>query len=159
MKRVLITLHNTRRGYFNYIGKAVLISTIPAIVLAVVLSVIIPNAKAPELKGSIFTIVIGVLIISPWVETLLMWLILRILKFFLRNLNYLALSSALIWALLHSLFAPIWGLIIFWSVFVLSTSFLEWEKKSKFTAVWVTATIHMCQNSLVVLAIVLEGTG
>jgi hypothetical protein len=106
-------------------------------------------------EGSIFSIVFSVIIFSPWVETLLMFPILWILKRFIRNNLAVAFTSAAIWAVLHSTIAIAWGFVIWWAFFVFSICFLEWEKKSKKQAIVATASIHMCQNFFPLVAILL----
>jgi hypothetical protein len=159
MRAILRILRNTDQGYPAYIGKATLISFIPATVVSAASFLIAPQAERPEFEGSIVYTAISVMAVGPWIETLLMWPILRVLKFFGQTPNYLALSSALIWGTLHSLLYPIWGVVILWSFFVFSISFLEWEKKSKLKAVSVTAIIHMCQNSVGIILIALASYG
>jgi hypothetical protein len=90
----------------------------------------------------------GMLFLSPWVETLLMWPIIRIIKEVTRNSFRIAIASALIWGCIHSSVAIAWGLAVFWPFFVFSVCFLEWEKKSEGKAIVATALVHACQNML-----------
>lgn len=55
-------------------------------------------------------------------------------------------ASALLWALLHSISVPIWGLGVFWPFFVFSICYLNWEKKSQLDAIRMTASLHALHN-------------
>lgn len=154
MKRVLAILSDTSQGFMSYLWKATLISVLPALAVSAVSVLVAPRAERPEFTGPLVVSVVGLLLISPWIETLAMWPILAILKKFTQKAVLLAVLSALTWAALHSLAQPVWGLIVVWSFFVLSASFLAWEQKSKTKAIAVTASIHMCQNLIPIALLV-----
>jgi hypothetical protein len=141
----------------NYVWKAVIVALIPSLIIGTLVSLVVPD-KGPQFKGPLFLVVFSVLVISPWLETLLMWPILWILKRFLRTQTRVAIGSALVWGLFHSLLAPAWGLTVAWPFFVFSYCFLEWEKKSKIHAILATALVHTGQNLLpaIVIAFTLE---
>ena len=147
--KVLDTLHDTRQGCLPYILKATLISTIPALCITYIIYAMFPSAKGPDFEGPpVFIAIFLVVIVSPWIETLLVWLGLNLIQRFTKSTTRIAVVSALIWAILHSLVAPVWGLCIVWSFYIFSVSFLEWRKVSKWKAISVTATIHMLQNTI-----------
>ena len=85
-------------------------------------------------------------IIAPAVETLLMKPIFGLLKRFTLNRLVLVLLSAAIWAGLHSLVSPVWGLSVFWGFVVYSSAFLAWWEKSLGLAYWVTFGLHALKN-------------
>jgi hypothetical protein len=93
-------------------------------------------------------LIVSVIFICPVLETLLMSLIFWILSFFTKRKLNLAITSAIIWAGLHSFAAPAWGLGVLWPFFVFSCSYLAWREKAWWRAIWVTACIHMFQNFL-----------
>ncbi len=140
---------------WTYVWKAALIALVPSLIVGTLVALAMPD-KGPSFDGPVVMVVLGLLVLSPWVETLLMWPILWILKRLFRKLHAVALASAVIWGLLHSLMAPAWGLVILWVFFVFSVCFLEWEKKSKGKAIVATASVHMCQNLIPALAILLS---
>lgn len=157
MKRFFNILYDTDQHILNYVWKAALISLVPSIILGLILwlcSLFIPIPDNDlNFEGSIFYIFFSVVLFSPWVETLMMLPILWILKRLIRNNIAVAFSSAAIWAVLHSTIAIAWGFIIWWAFFVFSICFLEWEKKSKKQAIVATASVHMCQNFIPLLAV------
>jgi hypothetical protein len=83
-----------------------------------------------------------------------MSLILWVLSLVTKRTVLLAVISAFIWACLHSVAVPAWGLVVFWPFFVFSCSYLAWREKSWGRAVWVTFCIHVFQNVLPAIAIV-----
>ena len=147
--RILDTLHDTRQGCLSYILKATLISLIPTLCIVFIINALFPGAKGPDFEGPpVFITIFLIVIVSPWIETLLVWLGLNLIQRFTKSTTRMAVVSAVIWAILHSLMAPVWGLCIAWSFYVFSVSFLEWRKVSKWKAISVTAAIHMLQNAI-----------
>jgi hypothetical protein len=106
--------------------------------------------------GPVLLVLFGVLFFSPWLETVLMWPALWVLKRLIRNSLGVAFASAILWGGLHSLVSPTWGLIVLWPFFVLSLCFLEWQKRSTGRAILVTGLVHTCNNSLPAVAILLS---
>ncbi len=147
------TLSNTRQPVWLYVLKAATLSFIPCIGVSMILSQIAPDQKI-EFKGSAAAIAFGTLVIAPLLETLLMWPILWFLKLFTERMYVVAACSALIWAVLHSLSAPIWGLGVVWAFFVFSVCFMEWRKESAAKAIVVTALVHTVHNILPTLSII-----
>ena len=155
MKRILHFLSRTDLPARTYVWRAAVIAFIPSIMISIVVTLALPH-KSPTFDGPVAFVVFSMLILSPWIETLLMWPILWVLKRFTRNQLSIALGSMAVWAILHSLASPAWGLIIAWPFFIFSVCFLEWEKKSKIKAIVVTALVHTCQNAIPVIAVVLS---
>ena len=90
-----------------------------------------------------------VVLFAPLAETLLMAPLLALLMRLWRGRRLpAALSSAAVWAFLHSLSALLWGLCIFWSFLVFSTAWLAWRPRSFGHAFFVTAGIHALQNAV-----------
>lgn len=147
---IIRSLRNTDQSKASYVWRAWLISFIPSLVIATVVVNLLGLQPYKDLtidKSPTFW-VFGVVLLSPWAETLLMWPILAILKEVFRKQLWVALASALMWGYLHSRFALAWGFPTAWAFFVFSLCFLEWEKKSKSKAIIVTASVHMCQNGV-----------
>jgi hypothetical protein len=140
----------------KYILRMGLISLVPSIIIALLLAVsgIADEGSGPDFEGPALVVLPLVLIAGPAIETLLLAFTLWLLSFFAKRKVVLALVSALIWAGLHSLAAPAWGLVVFWPFFVFSCSYLAWRERSWGRAVWVTFCIHVFQNVLPGIAIV-----
>ena len=153
-QRILAILRNTDRPIFSYVWRTWLISLIPSIFAANVVGIVLP-AKLPKMDTSLAVMFVVLVFICPWLETLIMWPILAILKRTVKRTLWVAAGSAVIWGVLHSLVAAAHGLIVAWPFFVFSICFLEWQKKSTKKAIGVTALIHMCQNTLPVLLMAL----
>ena len=150
--RVLGLLFNTRGSAWRYILRAGLISLIPSFLVSFLLALIGANNEGtmPRFSDEAGTLVlfVSVVIVSPVVETLLLGLGLRIFSVITKRLLRLALASCILWAILHSLAAPMWGLVVVWPFFVFSCAYLAWRRKSWWHAVGVTCGIHMFQNLL-----------
>lgn len=149
------SLYNTDQKAYTYILRAFLISFIPSIIISVILTPLFPEG-GPEFQGNTLSLVISLIFVSPILETLLMWPIIKIIGLFTSKHKRTAILSALIWAIFHSLLAPIWGFVIAWPFFVFSTAFIEWKKKSTLSAICVTTLIHMCQNSIPTLILIAQ---
>jgi len=98
---------------------------------------------------------VGMVILSPIVETLLMSFFIWLLSFTTKRRVLLAMMSALVWAGLHSLLAPAWGLGVLWPFFVISCSYLAWREKSWFHAILAASCVHMLQNLIPATVLVL----
>ncbi len=153
---ILRILRNTDQPIRSYVWRAWLIVFVPTIAIGTIGAALgIPGPEVP-LPDKLGSFAVAAVLIAPWAETLLMLPILWILKRFIRSTLWVAFGSAVIWGMLHALNAIGHGLTATWMFLVFSLCFLEWEKKSKATAIGVTALVHMCQNSVAVSAIVLS---
>jgi hypothetical protein len=156
---VLRVLRNTDRSMVGYVWRAWLIALLPSLAISAVVTLVLPDHE-PPLKGPAAFLVVGALLVSPWLETLMMWPVLWVLKQFSGSTVGVAAASAVLWGILHSLAAPTWGLVVAWPFFVFSVCFLEWEKNTTTgRAIVATALVHMCQNSLPVLALIATNSG
>ena len=147
-------LFDTNISIPKYVFRTGLISLIPSLFVSFLLSAtgIINDKTGPEFAGPVIFNVIGMLIIGPPLETFLMIPILKVLSFITKQKIRLAIMSAFAWAILHSLAAPAWGLVIFWPFFVFSCCYLSWRQKSFWYAVLVTSCVHAFQNTLPTIA-------
>jgi hypothetical protein len=155
MNKVLQILRNTDQRVWSYVWKAALISLIPSLAISAAVMSMLPE-EGPSFEGPVAVSVVGILVLSPWLETIILWGILWILRRFLSRPTRIAIVSAVLWGCLHSLMAPAWGLIVAWPFFIFSVCFLEWEKKSKGRAIVVTALVHTCQNIIPAIAVVVS---
>lgn len=156
MKRILALLRNTDRPLAGYVWRAALVAFIPSVLLSAVVTSLFPSGT-PDFEGPVLVLALTFVVVSPWLETLLMWPILTVLQRFSRNTLTVAAASALVWGLLHSLAAPAWGLVVVWPFFVFSICFLEWRKRSRGMAIVATALVHTGQNLLPALALLAGG--
>lgn len=145
--RVLSLLFNTRGPMWKYVIRAGLISLVPSLVIAFLLAGVgLSDEEAmPQFSqemGAVFLFV-NMVIVAPVLETLLLAFGLWLLSFATRNPLRLALASCVLWAVLHSLAAPLWGLTIVWPFFVFSCAYLAWRRRSRWHAMGAACGIHM----------------
>ena len=121
-------------------------SFFPSIVLAWIISKLIPGAETPDFgdfpPALIFFMVV---VFAPLVETLIMGTVLLILLRFVRP-TVAVLISAVGWGIAHSLQIPVWGLTIWWPFLVLSTLFVAYRDRSLLAAFALPAIVHAMQN-------------
>lgn len=154
--KLIQSIFNTDQTQVVYIIKAGLIAFVPAIILSYMVNITFPNATQPDLGDGFIIMFIGVVLFSPLLETLLMWPIVFVLGLMKRSTWITAILSALLWACLHSLSAPIWGITTFWTFVVFSIAFIEWRKISFSKAYWTTCFIHMFVNLIAFVLIQID---
>jgi len=154
--RLLSLLFDNQISMWKYVLRTGLISLLPSLIIAMILGLtgLITEETGPEFKGSPIGLLIGLVVISPPLETLLMGGVLWILSFITKRPVRLAVMSAFIWAGLHSLIAPVWGLGVIWPFFVFSCSYLNWRRRSWWRAILVTSCVHAFQNILPAIAVI-----
>ena len=154
--RLLSLLFDNQISMWKYILRTGLISLVPSLIIVLILGLtgVVTEETGPEFKGSALGLFIGLVIISPPLETLLMGGGLWILSFITKRPVRLAVFSAIIWAVVHSLIAPAWGLGVIWPFFVFSCSYLGWRRRSWWHAILVTSCVHAFQNSLPAIALI-----
>ncbi len=160
MERVLKKLRNTDQGAPRYICWACVIDITPTLLIAVALAYVevmlfeIPETSVSKEPFSDYFF--SSVVLAPWIETLLMGLILAILEHVIRGTVWLAAVSGIIWGILHGIGDPSHGVVVTWSFFVQSLCFLEWSKKSLRQAVAITAFVHTCHNLVAVTPLLLS---
>lgn len=138
-------LREPRRAWL-VIPLAWLLSFFGSVALALLVSWIAPNAKSVEIPPMpAWALILGLAVISPVVESILMGLGLKLL------LSRMAagpaiLISAIFWGMIHSLQVPVWGLAIWWPFLIFSTLFVVWRQRGFWIGVWVAAAVHFLQN-------------
>ena len=151
---------NTDVSMRRYVLGMAVASLIPSALIAIILAAvgIIDEESRPVFEGSALFLLTSTLMLAPAIETLAMSAMLWLLSFCTKRIMPLAVVSALIWAGLHSLATPVWGLTVLWPFFVFSYSYLTWWEKSWWHAVWVAFWIHVFQNLLPgVMVAVIDG--
>lgn len=134
----------------KYMLRAGLISFLPSITIAVVLAAsgMMTEERGPTFEGDPLLVLLMIVLIGPPMETFLMVPVLWILSFFTKREVALAAMSACLWAGVHSLLAPAWGLGVIWPFFVFSCSYLAWRRRGFWRAILVTSCVHSLQNLL-----------
>jgi hypothetical protein len=153
---LLSLLFDNNISMWKYVLRTGLISLVPSLIITTILGLsgVITEETGPEFKGPALGLLIGMVLISPPLETLLMGGGLWILSFITKRPVRLAVISAFIWAGVHSLFAPAWGLGVIWPFFVFSCSYLGWRRRSWRRAILVTSCVHAFQNILPAIAVI-----
>ncbi len=143
-------LFDTRISMRRYVLRTGLISLLPSLAIAFVLGIcgVITEETGPAFEASPLELIVLMVIVCPPIETLLMGLVLRILSLITKRCIPLAAMSAFVWACLHSIAAPAWGLGVIWPFFVFSCSYLAWRQRGWWRAILVTSCVHAFQNLL-----------
>jgi hypothetical protein len=164
-------LFNTRIPFWKYVIRMGLLSLLPSLLLAGLLtaagvitegnspSFAIPEEAPPELFYPF--LVVGFLFCSPVFETIALGFTLWALSHVTQDFIKRALMAAVIWGILHSIQAPAWGLVVWWPFFIFSCAFLAWRRVSWVHAFLAAALLHFIQNFLPAIAVVvmLAGSG
>jgi hypothetical protein len=156
--RLFSILFDNKIPMWKYILRTGLISLIPSLFFVMILGLtgIISEDTGPEFKGSGVELFIMLVIIGPSIETLIMAGGLWVISFITKRRIRQAAISACVWAVMHSLIAPAWGLGVIWPFFIFSCSYLNWRRRSWWRAILVTSCVHGFQNflpSIVAIAI------
>ena len=149
-------LFDTRISMPRYILRAGLVSFLPSLALTFILAAggILTEETGPTFECSPLILIVMIVLVGPPIETLLMGLVLRILSLITKRSIPLATMSAFVWACLHSIAAPAWGLGVIWPFFVFSCSYLAWRQRAWWRAVLVTSCVHAFQNLLPAIVLV-----
>ncbi|RHW17049.1 hypothetical protein D1610_13075 [Sphingomonas gilva] len=146
-------LFRSDRPYLT-IALAWLLSIGGSMALGAAIALIVPEAEAPELGNNIAVVLIGVVVLSPLIESLIMGGVIDLLLRWLRPWQAV-LASAAAWGGVHSLMAATWGLVIWWPFLIFSTIFVTWRPRGFWIAMLMAATVHALQNLFPAIAIVL----
>lgn len=142
-------LADTAQGKLRYITKAWLLVFVPSIALAFAVPMVANEAAGPEFGASGLTLMLLLVVVSPVLETLLMIPPLLVMER-LTGPRAAILGSAILWGVLHSLAAPLWGLVVWWPFLILSAIFLVWRRERGLTAaILMTTIVHALQNAVV----------
>jgi membrane protease YdiL (CAAX protease family) len=140
----------------RYVARAWLLALLPSIALSALVRLVAADAAAPQFPGEAVPLVLLVVFVGPALETLLLALpVLGLDRLF--GPGPAVIGSALIWAVLHSLAVPTWGLVIWWPFLVMSIAFLTWRREGLLWAMGVAFAIHALQNGFAVGLMLLAG--
>jgi membrane protease YdiL (CAAX protease family) len=143
-----------RRGI--YILKAWLLALLPSLVLAQLISSVLPDSQLPDLPPIDLLGFLALVVFAPMVETLLMVLPLLLLQR-LFGPGPAVLLSAVGWGIVHSLAAPMWGLVVWWPLLVMSIALLTWRERGIWVAMAVVVAIHALQNGFAATLLLAAG--
>ncbi|HEX8483078.1 MAG TPA: hypothetical protein VF650_14370 [Allosphingosinicella sp.] len=133
----------------SYVAKAWLTALLPSIALSALIRLVAADAAAPQFPGEAGPLVLFVVFVGPALETLLLALpLLGLDRLF--GPGPAVVGSALIWAVVHSLVVPAWGLVIWWPFLIMSIAFLTWRREGLLWALGVAFAIHALQNGFAV---------
>ena len=135
-----------------YVLKGWLLTLLPSLALAALVGMVF-SAFFGEPQGPSFPqvppgmLAFLLVVFAPVTETLAMVPPLLTLNRFLGPTPAVALS-ALGWGIVHSIQAPIWGLVAWWPFFVFSAILLAWRRRSLVTGILIVMAIHGMQNAV-----------
>ena len=141
----------------SYILKGWLLALLPSLGLSMLAGLVIsPTAEIPDIPVQGSSSLLLLIVVGPLFETLI--LLPMVLGFRrLLGVGPAVLLCALLWAIGHSLAAPIWGLVVWWPFLLFSIAILTWRDRGLLPTVAVVTTIHGLQNATAGLLLLLQG--
>ena len=150
------SLSDSNQSKAAYLGRALLadlpVSYAVGLALTLITGIHAPRPSTADLPR----LFLGLCVVAPIAETFGMAVIIWLLRFVLRRTEYVPWVTALIWAGLHSLSKPLWGIEIFWSFVIFSLCYMAWEKKSVLQAFWLTVILHSLHNLVPTLVLLIK---
>jgi membrane protease YdiL (CAAX protease family) len=143
-------LFDTDSAKHRYILRLWLLALIPSLLLSGLLSLLVPGAEGPELVTEGTVPLLLIVVVAPLLETLIMGGVLLVLRRFV-GFGPAVVVSALLWAIAHSLSAPIWGLVVWWPFLIFSAAFLVWRQSSLLAPIAIVTMAHAMQNGTGIL--------
>jgi membrane protease YdiL (CAAX protease family) len=134
----------------RYVLRLWLLALLPSFLLSGLVGLLIPGAEGPDLVTDGTVPLLLIVVVAPLLETLIMAGVLLVLRRFL-GFGPAVVVSALLWAVAHSLSAPIWGLVVWWPFLVFSAGFLVWRRFGLVTAIAIVTVAHAMQNGTGIL--------
>ena len=143
---------------WRYVLAAWPIVALPSLALGWLASRLFPDLAGPTLGNDVplWLSGVAVVVISPFVETLLMTGPVVLLDRWLGPARAV-IGSALIWGVAHSLAAARWGLVIWWPFLIFSIAYLAWRGRGYWHAVGIVFAIHALQNAGPMAVLLLAG--
>ena len=116
-----------------------------SLMLSALVNWLLPSAGQPSFDAGGSFLLFLLVVFSPFVETLIMAVVLEVLLRLVRPPIAIALSS-LGWGVAHSLETPAWGLVIWWPFLIFSTLYVTWRQRSVWAAIAIVFCVHALQN-------------
>jgi hypothetical protein len=154
---------DTAHSKSGYILKGWLLTLLPSLALAALVGMLF-SAYFGEAQGPRFPevgpwlLAFLLVVFTPILETLAMVPPLLLLNRWLGSTPAVMLS-AIGWGIVHSLRAPIWGLVAWWPFLVFSAIILAWREKGLLTGMLIVTMIHGMQNAVPALLLLAAGKG
>lgn len=139
-----------------YVLKAWLLTFLPSVVLANLVTSQIRNPDTPEFGATGSTLLVMLAVVAPVLETLIMLPPLLLLNRFAGPIPAILVSSAG-WGIAHATQGLVWGLVAWWPFLIFSTMILAWKERSLWTGVAIVMIVHSFQNAIAGSAMLLEG--
>lgn len=128
---------------------------LPALALGWLAEKLLPQLGGPSLGGApLWMVVVGVVLVSPFVETVLMTGLIALVARF-AGPTVAAIASAAAWGIAHSMAAARWGLVIWWPFLIFSIAYVTWRGRGYWRAVGIVFAIHALQNAGPIAALLL----
>jgi len=140
-------LFDTQHPKPLYVLKGWLLTLLPSIALAALVTMGADSPPSPDFGGTGPVVFLLLVLFAPVAETFIMVPPLLLLNRFVGPV-VAVIGSAVGWGLLHSWAEPLWGLIVWWPFLVFSTVILVWRKKSLSTGMVLAIAIHALQNGV-----------
>ena len=140
-----------------YILKGYLLALLPSLALSMLAGLVAsPAAEIPDIPVQGSTSLLLLIVVGPLLETLILLpMVLGFRRLF--GPGPAVLLGALLWAIGHSLAAPIWGLVVWWPFLLFSIAILTWRDRGLLQTVAVVTTIHGLQNATAGLLLLVQG--
>ena len=123
-----------------------------SLLLSVVATLVAPALAKPDFPTDGPVAFLLLFLFAPFVETLIMAVVLSLFVRFVTP-TAAVLASAALWGVAHSVQAAAWGLVIWWPFVIFSTLYLVWRQRSVWAALGVATATHALQNLLPALKI------
>ncbi len=139
-------LFSDRGPPWRYVLLAWPLTIIPSLWLGYLSAAVLgPGASGPDLGPPGVLIVVAVVLVSPFVETLILA---GPVTFLARRFGptVAVVGSAALWAGAHSLLWARWGLVIWWPFLIFSIAFVTWRERGFWRATVLVTAIHALQN-------------
>ena len=122
--------------------------TLPSLALGWLASRLLPGLAGPQIAGdtSVWVVAVAVVVVSPFLETLLMTGPVVLLDRWFGSF-VAVIGSAALWGVAHSLAAARWGLVIWWPFLIFSIAYLTWRGRGYWRAVGVVFAVHALNNA------------
>ncbi len=139
-------LYNSNKKIVYYILKSFILCATVAISITLIFDYFytLPN-ESPSENITLYD-VLGGSIVSPVIETLIIFILISILGLLIENRSIKAIMVAIFMSYLHGLVVPFWGVISFFSFFIFSISYLVWSEVKIWLGLLSSVSIHFLLN-------------
>ena len=122
-----------------------LVTTIPALLLSVLVSSLLPQAAVPEFGTVDTELFLKLVVVAPLIETLIMVAVLELLLLAMPS-RAAIITSSVGWGIAHSFIAIGWGLVIWWPFLIFSTLYVTWRGQGRLLAMAIVFAVHALNN-------------